>query len=70
MIQKERAVSVVFLEKIREFVPKKCGLMNLKIQGNQVEIRGDAESEKEINEFNIKLSGVSFLRGYCYFDLI
>jgi len=62
MIQKERIVSVVFLEKIREFIPKSVWLTKLKIQGNEVEISGDAESEREINEFNIKLSGVSFLK--------
>lgn len=62
MIQKERVVSVIFLEKIREFIPKSVWLTDLKFQGNEVEIRGEAESEREINEFNIKLSGVSFLK--------
>lgn len=61
-IQKERIVSVVFLKKIQELMPKSVWLTGLKVQGAEVEIKGEAESEKEINEFNIKLSGVSFLK--------
>lgn len=61
-IQKERIVSVVFLKKIQELMPKSVWLSGLKVQGSEVEIKGEAESEKEINEFNIKLSGVSFLK--------
>jgi Tfp pilus assembly protein PilN len=61
-IQKERIVSVVFLKKIQELLPKSVWLTGLKVQGSEVEIKGEAESEREINEFNIKLSGVSFLK--------
>jgi len=61
-IQKERIVSVIFLKKIQELLPKSVWLTGLKVQGSEVEIKGEAESEKEINEFNIKLSGVSFLK--------
>ncbi len=61
-IQRERVVSVVFLKRIQELLPKSVWLTALKVQGSEVEIKGEAESEKEINEFNIKLSGVSFLK--------
>lgn len=61
-IQKERVVSVALFEKVQELLPKSVWLASLKVQGGQVEIKGESESEKEINEFNIQLSRLSFLK--------
>lgn len=61
-IQNERILSVTFLKKIKELIPQNVWLTSLKVDGLQIEIKGEADSEKEINDFNIKLASVNFLK--------
>ncbi len=61
-IQNERILSVTFLKKIKELIPSNVWLTSLKVDDLQIEIKGEADSEKEINDFNIKLASVNFLK--------
>jgi Tfp pilus assembly protein PilN len=61
-IQRERILSVTFLKKIKELIPSNVWLTSLKVEGLQIEIKGEADSEKDINDFNIKLAAVLFLK--------
>ncbi len=61
-IQNERILSVTLLKKIKELIPSNVWLTSLKVDGLQIEIKGEADSEKEINDFNIKLASVNFLK--------
>ena len=61
-IQRERILSVQLLKKIKESIPPGVWLTVLKVDGLQIEIRGEADSDKEINDFNLKLATVNFLK--------
>ncbi len=61
-IQRERKLSVYFLTKIKELIPQGVWLTTLRVDGLQIEIKGEADSEKEINDFNLKLAGLNFLK--------
>lgn len=60
-IQRERMLSVKFLKKIQEVIPQGVWLTSVKVDAFQIEIKGEADSEREINEFNLKLAEVHFL---------
>ncbi len=61
-IQRERILSVNLLKKITELIPQGVWLTTVKVDGLQIEIKGEADSEKEINDFNVKLAAVDFLK--------
>jgi Tfp pilus assembly protein PilN len=61
-IQRERILSVDFIKKIQELIPQGVWLTALKVDGLQIEIKGEADSEKEINDFNLKLASIAFLK--------
>jgi Tfp pilus assembly protein PilN len=61
-IQRERILSVFFLKKIKDLIPPGVWLTNLKVDALQIEIKGEADSEKEINDFNLKLAALNFLK--------
>ncbi len=62
MIQVERTQTVQLLTKIQQIIPENLWLVSLKIEGQNVEIKGEADSEKEVNEFNLRLSSLPFLK--------
>ena len=62
MIQVERTQTVQLLTKVQQIIPENLWLVSLKIEGQNVEIKGEADSEKEVNEFNLRLSSLSFLK--------
>lgn len=68
-IQRERMQSVVFLKKIKELIPAGVWLTNLKVDSVQVEIKGEAGSEKEINDFNLKMAGLNFLKDVIVLEI-
>jgi len=61
-IQRERALSVQFLQKIKKLIPQGVWLTSIKVEGLQIEIKGESDSEKEVNDFNMKLAGLNFLK--------
>lgn len=61
-IQRERMLPVTLLAKIKELIPPNLWLTNLKIDGSRLEITGEADSDNEVNDFNIKLSALNFLK--------
>ena len=61
-IQKERTLTVEFLTKIRQLIPANVWIVSIKIDGRTIEIKGEADSEREINEFNLKLASLPFLK--------
>jgi Tfp pilus assembly protein PilN len=61
-IQRERMLPVTLLAKIKELIPPNLWLTNLKIDGSRLEITGEADSDNEVNDFNLKLSSLNFLK--------
>lgn len=62
MIQVERTQTVQLLTKVQQIIPENLWLVSLKIEGQNIEIKGEADSEKEVNEFNLRLSSLPFLK--------
>jgi len=61
-IQKERLLTVELLAKIKELIPTAVWITSVNVTGKNVEIKGEAESERDINDFNLKLASANFLR--------
>lgn len=61
-VQKERTLSVDLINKMKDLVSPRVWLNSIEAVGNSIEIRGEAESIGDINEFNNKLAATSYLR--------
>jgi Tfp pilus assembly protein PilN len=61
-IQRERIQVVEFISQLKATIPANVWINSLKIDGQFIEIKGEADSDKEINDFNTKLSSVNFLK--------
>ncbi len=61
-IQRERMLPVSLLAKIKELIPQNLWLISLKIDGTRLEISGESDTDSDINEFNLKLASLNFLK--------
>lgn len=61
-IQKERLLTVELLTKIKELIPTAVWITSVQVMGKNVEIHGEAETERDINDFNLKLASSNFLK--------
>lgn len=61
-IQKERLLTVELLTKIKELIPTAVWITSVQVMGKNVEIKGEAETERDINDFNLKLASANFLK--------
>ena len=62
-VSRERLYPVDFLNKISEIIPRGVWLDSLSVIGKRVEIRGQAEVESIVSDFEAKLTGIPFLKG-------
>lgn len=62
MIQNDRTLTLDLLVKVKELIPTNLWLTSIKMSGKMIEIRGEADSERQINEFNQKLAALNFLK--------
>ncbi|MBC7754834.1 MAG: PilN domain-containing protein [Moraxellaceae bacterium] len=61
-VQKERLLSVDLINKMRETVSAKVWLNSIVVSGSSIEIKGESESISDVNEFNARLSGTTYLK--------
>lgn len=61
-VQKERLLSVDLINKMRETVTAKIWLNSIIVIGSSIEIKGESESISDVNEFNARLSGTTYLK--------
>lgn len=61
-VQKERTLSVDLINKMKDIVSNRVWLNSIEVVGNSIEIKGEAETIGDINEFNNKLAATSYLR--------
>ena len=61
-VQKERLLSVDLINKMRETVTAKVWLNSIIVIGSSIEIKGESESISDVNEFNARLSGTTYLK--------
>lgn len=62
-VSRERLYPVDFLNKVSEIIPRGVWLDSLNVIGKRIEVRGQAETESAVSEFEAKLTGISFLKG-------
>lgn len=61
-VQKERQLSVDLISKMKYNIPDKVWLNSLSAMGNTIDIKGDAESNADVNEFNNRLASAPYLK--------
>lgn len=61
-VQKERLLSVDLINKMRDTVSPKVWLNTINVTDTSIEIKGEAESISDVNEFNSRLSGTTYLK--------
>jgi Tfp pilus assembly protein PilN len=61
-IQRQRALPGTLISKIKSLIPSGVWLTSLKVDAMQIEFKGEAETEKDVNDFNLKLSALNFLK--------
>lgn len=61
-VQKERLLSVDLINKMRETVSPKVWLNSIVVNDTSIEIKGESESISDVNEFNARLSGTTYLK--------
>lgn len=61
-VQKERLLSVDLINKMRETVSPKVWLNSIIVNDVSIEIKGESESISDVNEFNARLSGTTYLK--------
>ncbi len=61
-VQKERLLSVDLINKMRETVSTKVWLNSINVNEASIEIKGEAESMSDVNEFNNRLSATTYLK--------
>lgn len=61
-VQKERQLAVDLINKMKSFIPEKVWLSAVQVTQNSIEIKGDAESNADVNDFNSRLSAATFLK--------
>ncbi len=61
-VQKERALSVELINRIRFAVPERVWLTSIQASGTSIDVKGEAESTNDVNEFNARLASESYLK--------
>lgn len=61
-VQKERLLSVDLINKMKDSVTPKVWLNTISVVESFIEIRGDAESISDVNEFNNRLASATYLK--------
>jgi Tfp pilus assembly protein PilN len=61
-IQRERNLTVDLMSKIKEVIPSSVWILSIGVNDKKIEIKGEAEADRDINEFNNRLSTVPFLK--------
>lgn len=61
-VQKERLLSVDLINKMKDTVTSKVWLISIVVNDNFIDIRGEAESISDVNEFNNRLANASYLK--------
>lgn len=60
--QKERLLAVDLLNQMKVLILPQVWLKKLQVSGNAIDINGEAESVRDVNEFTTKLQHASFLK--------
>lgn len=61
-VQKERLLSVDLINKMRDTVSPKVWLNSIVVNDTSIEVKGESESISDVNEFNARLSGTTYLK--------
>lgn len=61
-VQKERILSMDLINKMKEMITPKIWLSSIQALGSSIEIKGEAESISDVNEFNNRLSAATYLK--------
>jgi Tfp pilus assembly protein PilN len=61
-VQKERLLSVDLINKMRETVSPKVWLNSINVTDTAIEVKGEAESTNDVNEFNNRLASATYLK--------
>lgn len=61
-MQKERQLPVDLITKMRDTVSSKVWLNSIAVNDTSVELKGEAESISDVNEFNSRLSNTTYLK--------
>ena len=61
-VQKERILSMDLINKMKEMITPKIWLSSIQALGSSIEIKGEAESISDVNEFNNRLSTATYLK--------
>jgi Tfp pilus assembly protein PilN len=61
-VQKERLLSVDLISKMKDNITPKVWLNSISVADASIDIRGDAESISDVNEFNNRLAGAAYLK--------
>ena len=61
-VQRERLLSVDLINKMRDTVSPKVWLNSINVTDTAIEVRGEAESTQDVNEFNSRLASATYLK--------